>query len=101
MRESKKTTSQLSEKLCDATSALEELEKATINFFAKVVETVVNTVVEFSKALWCCLASSIEDKKFRKFYYLSEHGKNARIRKKNKKKFIERFWELYNDNIQA
>lgn len=97
MRELEKTT-QLSEKLCDATSALEELEKATINSIAKVVETVVNTVVEFSKALWSCLASSIEDKKLRKLYYLSEHGKNARIRKKNKKKFFERFWELYNDN---
>lgn len=93
MSDLEKTTSQLSEKLCDATSALEELEKATINSFAKVVE--------FSKALWGFLASSIEDRKLRKYYYLSEHGKNTRIRKKNKKKLIERFWELYNDNIQA
>lgn len=93
MSDLEKTTSQLSEKLCDATSALEEFEKATINSFAKVVE--------FSKALWRCLVSSIEDKKLRKLYCLSKHGKNARIRKKNKKKFFERFWELYNDNIQA
>lgn len=49
MSDLEKTISQLSEKLCDATSALEELEKATINYFAKVVETVVNTVVEFSR----------------------------------------------------
>lgn len=101
MSDLEKTTSQLSEKLCDATSAIENLGKEAINSFAKIAEAVANAVAEFSRGLWSCLASNIEDGKLRKYYYLSEHGKNARIRKKNKKKFLERFWELYNDNIQA
>lgn len=98
MSDLKKTTSQLSEKLCDATSALEEVVKAYANAIVDVAKTVTYAFTEFAKALWGCLASSIEDRKLRKYYYLSEHGKNARIRKKNKKKFLERFWELYNDN---
>lgn len=101
MSDLEKTTSQLSEKLCDATSALEEVVKAYANAIVDVAKTVTYALTEFAKALWRCLASNIEDRKLRKFYYLSEHGKNARIRKKNKKKFFERFWELYNDNIQA
>lgn len=101
MRELEKTTSQLSEKLCDATSTLEEVLKAYANAIVDVAKTATYALTEFAKALWGCLALSIEDRKLRKYYYLSEHGKNARIRKKNKKKFFERFWELYNDNIQA
>lgn len=101
MSDLKKTTSQLSEKLCDATSSLEEVVKSYANAVVDVAKTVTYALTEFAKALWGCLVSSIEDKKLRKLYYLSKHGKNARIRKKNKKKFLERFWELYNDNIQA
>ncbi len=88
MSDLEKTTSQLSEKLCDATSALEEVVKAYANAIVDVAKTATYALAEFAKALWSCLASSIEDKKLRKFYYLSEHGKNARIRKKKQKEIL-------------